>query len=292
MSRRSAGLLLVPGIALLAFGFVFPVCAMLLAPPEGDAAGVAGRLGGMLTDGYVLSIALRTVRIGLITMLASLLLGFPVAYAISRAPARRAGVLLALSTFPLLLSTVVRTYSWLVILGRNGLLSGVLTGLGITAHPPQLLYTETAIVLGLVQLFTPLMILSCYGSLSQVDSRLEEAARGLGASSGRAFRLVVLPMALPGVAVGSTLVFAGAVTAFTTPMLLGGTRQRTLATLLYDYASVSLDWTSASAVAVFMTMIVLAVGVLTGRVGASRLGARRARKVPPATAGAAGEGAV
>lgn len=267
MSRRAAGLLLVPGGGLLVVGFVFPVTAMLVAPPGGDAGGVASRLGRMLTDGYVLSIAFRTIRIGVLTTAAGLLIGFPVAYAISRAPARRAAALLALSAFPLLLSTVVRTYSWLVILGRDGLVGELLTGLGIARRAPQLLYTEFAIVLGLVQLFTPLMILACYSSLSRLDPHLEEAARGLGASSGRAFRRVVLPMALPGVTVGAILVFAGSVTAFTTPMLLGGTRQRTLATLLYDYSSVTLDWTSASAVAVLMTVIVLVTSALTGRIG-------------------------
>jgi putative spermidine/putrescine transport system permease protein len=131
----------------------------------------------------------------------------------------------------------------------------------------QLLYTETAIVLGLVQLFLPLMILSAYSSLAQQDPRLEEAARGLGASPGRAFRQVVFPLALPGALVGCTLVFAGAVTAFTTPQLLGGSRERLLSTLLYSRVNVSLDWPAASAVALVMTVLVLAVSALSGRLG-------------------------
>lgn len=272
MSRRAAsGLLLLPGVALLAFGFLYPFGITLFAPPAADDPDVLGKLGGMLGDGYVLEVAARTVRVAALTTAICLLLGFPVAYLIARAPRRRQGLLLALAVFPLLLSTVVRTFSWLVILGRNGLISDLLTALGLADGGTQLLYTEFALIAGLTQLFTPIMILTSYSSLSHIDIKLEEAARGLGASPGRAFRRVVLPIALPGVLVGAMLVFAGAVTAFTTPLLLGGTRNRTLATLLYDYANVKLDWGAASAVALIMTALVLVAGWISGRL--SKVGA-------------------
>nr|WP_233515138.1 ABC transporter permease [Marinitenerispora sediminis] len=264
MFRRSAMVaLLVPGLAVLAFGFLYPVAATLAAPPDGDPATVARETAALLSDPYLLPVIARTIRVAVVTTAACLLLGFPVAYLISRAPARWAGRLLALAIFPLMLNTVVRTYGWLVLLGSNGLISDVSAALGLGR--PQLLYTETAINLGLVQLFLPIMILSCYSSLSQQDPRLEEAARGLGASPGRAFRQVVLPLAMPGALVGCTLVFAGAVTAFTTPQLLGGARERILSTLLYSRVNVSLDWPAASAVALVMTVLVLAVSVLSGR---------------------------
>ncbi|WP_262700874.1 MULTISPECIES: ABC transporter permease [Streptomyces] len=272
MSRRAAsGLLLLPGVALLAFGFLYPFGVTLFVPPAAEHPDVLGKLGGMLGDAYVLEVAARTIRVAALTTVICLLLGFPVAYLISRAPRRRQGLLLALAVFPLLLSTVVRTFSWLVILGRNGLISSVLVDLKIVDGGTQLLYTEFALVAGLTQLFTPIMILTSYSSLSHIDARLEDAARGLGAKPGRAFRSVVLPLALPGVLVGATLVFAGAVTAFTTPLLLGGTRNRTLATLLYDYANVKLDWSAASAVALIMTVLVLAASWISGRL--SRVGA-------------------
>ncbi|GAA2431505.1 ABC transporter permease [Actinomadura vinacea] len=264
LSRRAAGLLLVPGLALVAFGFLYPFAVTLFAPPAAEDPNVLGKLGGMLGDGYVLEVVARTIRVAVTTTACCLLLGFPVAYMISRAPQRRRGLLLALAIFPLLLSTVVRTFSWLVILGRNGLISTILNDLRL-ADGAQLLYTEFALVAGLTQLFTPIVILTSYSSLSHVDEALEEAARGLGAGPGKAFRQVVLPLALPGVLVGATLAFAGAITAFTTPLLLGGTRNRTLATLLYDYANVKLDWGGASAIALIMTALVLAAAVASGR---------------------------
>lgn len=257
--------LLVPGLAVMLFAFCYPVVATLAWPPDGDPATVARETGNLLTDPYLLPVIARTIRVAVLTTAFCLLLGFPVAYLISRAPGRWPGVLLALAIFPLLLNTVVRTYGWIVVLGGNGLISAASQALGLGRV--QLLYTETAIVLGLVQLFLPLMILSAYSSLSQQDHRLEDAARGLGASPGRAFRTVVLPLALPGVLVGCTLVFAGAVTAFTTPQLLGGPRERLLSTLLYSRVNVSLDWPSASAVALVMTVLVLAVSALAGRLG-------------------------
>ncbi|MFC3999985.1 ABC transporter permease [Nocardiopsis sediminis] len=257
--------LLVPGLAVLLFAFLYPVAATLAAPPDGDPAIVARETGALLTDPYLLPVIARTIRVAALTTAICLVLGFPVAYLISRAPARWAGKLLALAIFPLMLNTVVRTYGWIVVLGGNGLISEVSAALGLGRV--QLLYTETAIVLGLVQLFLPLLILSAYSSLSQQDPHLEDAARGLGASPGRTFRQVVLPLALPGTLVGCTLVFAGAVTAFTTPQLLGGSRERLLSTLLYSRVNVSLDWPAASAVALVMTVLVLAVTALSGRLG-------------------------
>jgi len=269
VSRKATlGLLLAPGLALLAFGFAFPFAVTLFAPPAAEHPDVLGKLGAMLTDSYVLGVFARTVRVAVTVTLVCLVFGFPTAYLIARAPKSRQGLLLALAVFPLLLSTVVRTFAWLVILGRNGLISDAVLATGLTDRPPELLYTEFALVAGLTQLFMPLMILTSYSSLSHIDPGLEDAARGLGASPGRAFRRIVLPLALPGVLVGATLVFAGAVTAFTTPLLLGGSRNRTLATLLYDYANVKLDWGGASAVALIMTVLVLVVGWASGRISA------------------------
>lgn len=266
--RGSNGLLLLPGLAVLVLAFLYPVAVMLVTSPAGADGGILDRLGTLAGDDYIWGIGIRTIRIAALVTGLCLLLGLPVGFLIAHSPPRRQAVLLALSVFPLLLSTVVRTYSWLVILGRNGLVNEVLAGLGVAGDRTQLLYTESAVVIGLTQLFTPLVIVTSYGALSHVPADLEAAARGLGASPGSSFRRVVLPLALPGVLVGATLVFAGAVTAFTTPLLLGGTRTRTLATLLYNYANVTVDWSSASAVALIMTVIVLAVGVIVARVSA------------------------
>lgn len=268
MTRRGTpALLLLPGLAFLIFGFLAPALGILFAAPGTDASEIFARLGTMLTDPYDLRIIGRTVGLGLVVTIVCLTLGFPIAYILARSTSRWAGVLLALAIFPLLLSNVVRTFGWLVILGSNGALGQLLVRLGVTETPPQLLYTPFAIVMGLTQLFLPLAIIACYSAVSQVDAGLDDAARGLGASRSRTFWDVVVPLSMPGVVVAATLVFAGSVTAYTTPYLLGGSRQRMLSTELYSYSSVTVDWASASATAIVMTILVVLVSGISARIG-------------------------
>lgn len=271
MSRKTS-LLVLPGLAFLLAGFLAPAVAMLLAPPGEGAGDVLSRFVTMLTDPYELRIVARTVIIGLIVTLICVVLGFPIAYLLARSQSRWGGVLLALAIFPLLLSNVVRTFGWLVVLGANGAIGKLLTGTGLVDDAPQLLYTPLAIVLGLTQLFLPLAIISCYSAVAQIDPGLDDAARGLGAGRTRTFWTVVVPLALPGIVVAATLVFAGSVTAYTTPYLLGGSSQRMLATQLFTYASVSVDWAAASATALIMTILVFlisGISSLAGRKGAT-----------------------
>lgn len=272
MRTRSFLLLLLPGLAFLLVGFLLPAVAMLFTPPGVTFAQVLQRMGTMVTDPYDLAIMWRTVGIGLIVTALCVVLGFPIASMLARSQSRWAGVLLAVAIFPLLLSNVVRTFGWLVVLGSNGVIGQVLTGFGLVEEAPQLLYTELAIVLGLVQLFLPLAVITCYSAVAQVDGGLEEAARGLGANRIRTFWTILVPLSLPGVVVAATLVFAGSVTAYTTPYLLGGSSQRMLSTQLFSYASVTVDWAAASATAVVMTVLVFlvsGVSTLVGRKGAT-----------------------
>lgn len=265
--RSRSTLLLVPGSVLLVLGFLLPAVVMLLAPPDAAPGDVFGRVGELLSDPVQLGVVTRTVVVALLTTTICLVLGFPIAHLLASSRSRWAGVLLALAIFPLLLSNVVRTFGWLVVLGRRGVIGQLVTGLGLSEEPPQLLYTKLAIVLGLVQLFLPLAIIPCYSAVAQLDPGLEDAARGLGASRLRTLWTISVPLSLPGVVVAATLVFAGSVTAYTTPYLLGGSRQRVLSTQLYSYASDSLDWASASAVALIMTVIVLLASGLSSMAG-------------------------
>lgn len=273
MGSRRTGLLIVPGLVVLLAGFLVPSVLMILSPPGVTAGEVLARLGEMLVDPFELKIIARTVVIALVVTLVCVLLGFPLAYLLSRSTSRWAGMLLALAIFPLLLSNVVRTFGWLVILGSNGVIGQLLTSLGIVDEAPQLLYTPLAIALGLTQLFLPLAVISVYSAVAQVPAGLDEAARGLGAGRTRTLRDVVVPLAWPGVVVAATLVFAGSVTAYTTPYLLGGSRQRMLSTELYSYSTATLDWASASATALIMTVLVFAVSGISSALG--RKGAMR-----------------
>ncbi len=265
--RFTPALLLLPGIAFLLVGFLVPSVAMLLAPPRTQTTDILVRFGQMLTDPYDLSIIGRTLLLGLIVTVVCVVLGFPIAYLLARSTSRWSGVFLALAIFPLLLSNVVRTFGWLVVLGSNGAVGQLLTGLGLVDTAPQLLYTPLAIVLGLTQLFLPLAIITCYSAVSQVDAGLDDAARGLGASRTRTFWDVVLPLSLPGIVVAATLVFAGSATAYTTPYLLGGSANRMLSTQLFNYSSITIDWAGASATALIMTVLVFAVSAASAAVG-------------------------
>lgn len=259
MTRSRSLLLLLPALLLLCLGFLAPAVAMIVAPPGIGPDEVFGRLLRMLVDPYDLTIITRTIRLGLIVTVLCVFLGFPLAYLLARSTSRWAGLALALAIFPLMLSNVVRTFGWLVILGANGVIGRTLTSLGIMDRAPQLLYTELAIVLGLTQLFLPLAVVSCYSAVAQVPAGLDDAARGLGASRTRTMWDIVVPLSMSGIVVAATLVFAGSVTAYTTPYLLGGSRQRMLSTQLYSYSGVTLDWAAASATAIIMTVLVFAV---------------------------------
>ena len=170
---------------------------------------------------------------------------------------RRVGAIAAV--FPLLTGVVVRAFAWLIILGRNGILNNTLVNLGIISEPLELLYTQGAVIIGMVYLFVPLMILSLAGVLENIPQDVLQASSSLGASPVATFWQVLLPLAVPGLIVGAVLVFTGSFTAYATPQLLGGERQTVLATLLQQRAMVSFDWVGASTIATIMTAITISV---------------------------------
>lgn len=268
--RSRASLLLIPGLVVLVIGLIVPAVTMLFFPRRSGPAEVFAAFGSFFTDPFMLAILWRTVWIGLVVTGLCVLIGFPIAYMLARSNSRWVGLLLALAIFPLLLSNVVRTFGWLVVLGSQGVLGRLLMALRLVDEPPQLLASEFAIVLGLIQLFLPLAIISSYSAIAQVDATLDEAARSLGAGPIRTFWSVVVPLSLPGIIVAATLVFAGSVTAYTTPFLLGGSSDKMLSTQLFYYTDTNVDWTMAAAVALVMTILVFGVASLSSVAG--RLG--------------------
>lgn len=268
--KSRGGLLVIPGLIVLVVGLVVPAIAMLLFPRRSGPAEVFAAFIGFFGDPFMLAILWRTVWIGLVVTGLAVLIGFPIAFMLARSNSRWVGLLLALAIFPLLLSNVVRTFGWLVVLGSQGVLGRLLMALRLVDTPPQLLASEFAIVLGLLQLFMPLAIISSYSAIAQVDASLDEAARTLGAGPIRTFWSVVVPLSLPGVIVAATLVFAGSVTAYTTPFLLGGSSDKMLSTQLFYYTDTNVDWTMAAAVAWVMTILVFLIASLSNVAG--RLG--------------------
>ena len=271
MSRRPLApwLLLAAPLAAFAALFALPLLNMAaLSLHRFDRT--SGTLGGLTLDNYArflgdpfyLGILWRTFRLGVLVTLLTLVLGYPVALHLSRAPARRRASLTLLILAPLLVSVVVRSFGWLVILGPNGLVNSALRGLGLIDEPLRLLYTETAIALGLTHVFLSFMVLSVATALGRIDPTLIRAAQTLGATPAQAFRRVVFPLSLPGVAAGSLIVFTLSTSAFITPALLGGPRVKVMSSLAYQQTLLLSDWPYGSAIALVLLALTAASVIL------------------------------
>lgn len=206
-------------------------------------------------DLYHLRLFGRTLRLGLITTVVCVVLGYPLAYWLARARPRLQTLGLFLLIMPLMVSTVIRIFGWIVILGRKGLVNQALVALGL--DPIKLLYTETAVVIGLVNIFMPFMVLPLMAAIERIPKSLEEAARNLGANWWQTFHRTILPLSLPGLISGCLLVYAESISAFVTPALMGSARERMVGQQIYDEVLVSFNWPSASGLAVTMILLTL-----------------------------------
>lgn len=208
---------------------------------------------------YVDSLA-GTARAGAIVTLLCLVLGYPVAYFISRSRSYFVPLVTAVVVIPLFVSVVVRSFGWLVLLGRDGSVNDLLLALGLTAERQQLLYTEGSVTVGLVHILIPLMILPIASVLKGIDIALEDAARSLGAPGYRVFWTVVLPLSLPGVAAGCVLVLSHVIAAFVLPALIGSERVKLMATMIYQQVMVVGNVPQGAALGV--VMVVATFGVI------------------------------
>ena len=201
-----------------------------------------------------------TLRIGAITTIISLLIGYPLAHWMARMHSRVGHALLLMAVIaPLLTGIVVRTFAWMTVLGDRGVINVTLQALGLTSKPLPLMYNEAGVVVGLVHIYVPFMVLTLVGVIGRIDLALEEAARGLGASRMRTFLEVTLPLSLPGILAGSLLVFALAISAYVTPVLLGGNNVLTLPMLIYQQVSSSFNLGFAGALGVVLLAVSLAL---------------------------------
>jgi putative spermidine/putrescine transport system permease protein len=221
-------------------------------------------------------VLVRTLWVAGLTTLVSLAIGYPVAWAVARHKGRR-DWLLVLIILPWLVSVVVRTYGWIVILGNRGLLNAFLGWLGVVDTPLKLMFNTTGIVIGLVHVFCPFMILAILAVFLHLERSLEEASMSLGAGPWQTFRKVVWPLSLPGVISGTMIVYLMATGAIVTPLLLGGLRDRMLGTQIYQEMFQVFDFPRAATMAVILTATALAVvlplGMLERRVSRNLKGA-------------------
>ena len=265
VSRRTeASLLATPAAALLGVFFVLPILMVLsfaffrMGVPSLATLDTSA-WARLLVDDYYLGLAGRTLRLGIVVTLVTLVVGYPLAIAIDAAPRRwRAWLVLAL-VLPLMTSVVVRSFGWLVILGRNGPVIQWLREFELVERRFQLAYTQTGVTIAMVQVLLPYMVLTLLAVIGQIDRRLVEAARAMGASWWTALACVTLPLSLPGVVAGSVLVFAVTVGSFITPVLIGGLKLPVLASGIYASAISENDWPMAAAQSIALFLVVLAV---------------------------------
>ena len=251
--------LLFPGIVLLCFFLVLPLLSSLIPTVFPESSFSLQLYIDFFKDSYFMAVLGRTLSISLIVTIFCAVLGLPAAYVISGVSKKWRGILIALTLFPLLTNSVIRSFAWITILGKNGVINNLLMMFGVIHEPMSLLYTDFSIIIGSVYLFLPTMIMTLVGVLENIDDDLLEAAATLGLSPLKGFFKIILPLSLPGMIVGSILVFTGTLTAYTTPQLLGGNKKMMLATLLYQRATTLGDWTSASVIALVMIVITFAV---------------------------------
>ena len=197
----------------------------------------------------------RSLKLALISTILCLLIGYPAAYIIAKSKASRQSVLLMLVIIPMWMNFLLRTYAWSAILGRNGVLNTILTSIGLPAM--NILYTDTAVMLGMVYNFLPFMIIPIYTILTKMDQDLINAAKDLGANSAQVFTKVIFPLSMPGVVSGITMVFMPAVSTFVISKLLGGGQFMLIGNLIeQQFMSVG-DWHFGSAISIFMMIVIL-----------------------------------
>ena len=216
----------------------------------------------IFTDSYYLEIFARTALMSAVVTLLCVLLGVPETLMISRMQGRWKGLCLMVILAPLLISVVVRTLGWSILMGNNGVLNQLMMALGIVDEPVRLVFTMTGVTIAMVHVMVPFMVISVWASLQRLDPQVENAGLSLGASPRTVFRRVVLPQLLPGVLSGSIIVFALSASAFATPALLGGRRLKVVATAAYDEFLSTLNWPLGAAIA--MVLLVANVIVIAG----------------------------
>ena len=211
-----------------------------------------------LADPLYLWIYLRSVALALATTGLCLGLGFPLACYIARAPARSQGVWLILVLIPFWTNFLIRTYAWMNVLRADGLLNRLLIAAGLVSEPVEMLYTDLAVLIGLVYGYLPFMVLPLYAAIERIDRSLLEAARDLYASRWAVFRRVIVPLAKPGIVAGCLLVFIPSLGAYLTPDLLGGARSMMVGNFIQHEYLVVRDWPLGSAASFVLMAMVLA----------------------------------
>lgn len=263
--------LMIPSLALLSLFFVVPMIRIFGLSFFDPGFTFQHYLRIFQVEVYLL-VLLRTLTVALIVAGCCLILGYPVSYLLAAQPPRVTNILLILVLIPLWTSVLVRTYSWMVLLGRKGLLNQTLMYLNLISEPLTLLYTSKAVILGMVQILLPFMILPLFSTMKGIDRNLLKASQSLGAGPLQTFRRVYLPLSLPGVAAGFMLVFIISLGFFITPALLGGRKDILISMLIENQVRELLNWGFAAALSlVLLLTTILIIAFFNRFVGLEKL---------------------
>jgi putative spermidine/putrescine transport system permease protein len=242
--------------------FVAPLLILFYVSLQADTAMshmAVSQFSRFLLDPFSLGVLGRTLFLGVEVTLLCVVLGFPLAFVYVRGPGWLKSVLMLVVLLPLLTSVVVRTFAWIVILGRQGIVNSALLSLGFADTPLRLLYTEGGVVVALAQVQMPLMVLPLITALSRIDPNLDHASAALGAGAWRGFWKITLPLSLPGIVAGCTLTYAAAITAFITQSLVGGGQMLFMPMYIFQQATALQNWPFAAAISIVFLAAVLAV---------------------------------
>lgn len=274
--------MIVPAVVLLGGFLILPyVSIVVMSFREASTRAVYGdgftveHYATIVRDPFIWGIVWRSLRMGLIVTVVTLLLGYPVAYHLARTRSRWASLLYICVISPLLVGLVVRTFAWLIILSNAGVANTALRWTGLIERPIQFLNTPLGVTIALIHVFLPFVILPLLGNLQAINPEVAMAGRSLGASRARTFLKVTLPLSMPGIQAGAILVFVLSISAYVTPAMLGGTQGRTMAVLVVQYLVDNFRWPAGAALAIFMATITLSIIVLY-----LRLTSRAMRRLP------------
>jgi len=269
-SRTLLLVLLLPGLLALGISFVAPMLWLLRASFSTSALGggdgwTLDKYSEILTDPFYWRVAGNTLNYCVTVAIFAVILSYPIALFLARSTSKYRGILTALAIAPLLTSSVVRTYGWMVILGDRGVINSTLQWLTLTDAPLRLSNNQLGATIAMIEILMPYAILAMLSGFGRLNSQLEEAATMLGANRFKVFTRIILPLSLPGVITAALLVFVLAISGFITPRLMGGGRVFVLGTEVFQEATVTLNWPLAAALAVMLLVLFSSVIVVYRR---------------------------
>jgi putative spermidine/putrescine transport system permease protein len=258
--------LLVPAVVVVLLFFVLPVALIVPQSAYRDGHFTWAVYWSVLTDSYYALVLWRSMWLSFVSTVICILLAYPIAYYATRLAGRKyKRYIYMIVLAPLFTTAVIRVLAWTIILGNQGLVNTLAQALGLTDAPIRMLYTETAIMTGLVYTMVPFAVLTIGSVLENLDGTLEESARDLGATPFEAFLRVTLPLSVPGVSAGAILVFALCLSAYVTPALLGGGRIKVMASLIFEQFMRTSNWPLGSAIACLLLIVTGVVIYAYGR---------------------------